>query len=377
MLASAVISLGYNRVILVPVFESPFKQGAAGGSPQDRLDMLAASIPADAQLAVDDCEIRREGVSYTIDTLDDIARRYYPDGRLGLIIGDDLAQDLPKWYKYEEIRERADIIIARRLYSAVDLNKLSYPYRILDNIAIPISSAIIRERIMKNATWKYFVPQGARAIIEERGLYSPTPPPDHQLPSSLVYRMEEATRFLVSPARFLHSRNVALLSSDLCGRFGLDSRKGYLAGIIHDICKPLSTKALTDIIERNGGKLSEMEKKKPAILHAPAGAFFLKERFGIQDEDILEAVRVHTIGAKHMGRLAKIVFIADKIEVTRPSVRPVIREMCQRTTQGMSLDELFSIILNETVDFMRSRGIDVFPETLRLLDAMQKKPQGG
>ncbi|MDR1216341.1 MAG: nicotinate (nicotinamide) nucleotide adenylyltransferase [Treponema sp.] len=360
-LASAVISLGYDRVILVPAFESPFKQGVTGVNPQDRLDMLAASIPADTRLAVDDCEIRREGVSYTIDTLDDIARRYYPDGKLGLVIGDDLAQDFPKWYKYEEILKKADVIIASRFLSSLnentklDLNNLQYPHRTLDNVVIPISSAIIREKIAKNEAWKYFVPQGARVIIEECGLYSQLPMPNSQLSSALIYRMEDATRALVSPSRFLHSRNVALLSADLCVRFGLDYRRGYLAGIIHDICKSFSTQELINIVKRNGGKISEWEKKKPALLHAPAGAFFLKERFGIQEEDILEAVRVHTVGAKHMGQLAKIVFIADKIEVTRPSVRPNIRELCQHVPPTMSLDELFSLILNETVDFLRSR----------------------
>ncbi|MDR0644631.1 MAG: nicotinate (nicotinamide) nucleotide adenylyltransferase [Treponema sp.] len=399
-LASAVIPLGYERVIFVPAFESPFKQGAVGANPRDRLDMLAASIPTDTRLTVDDSEIRREGVSYTADTLNDIARRYYPDGKLGLIIGEDLAQDLPKWHKYEEIRQKAEIIIARRFIPSLDENiklekyeenngtkdkisyssatkfnvdKFQYPHRILENAVIPISSAMIREKIAKNEPWKYLVPQGARVIIEERGLYFQFPPPGSQLPSSLIYRMEDATRFLVSPSRFLHSRNVALLAADLCIRFGLDSRRGYLAGIVHDICKSFSTEELTDIIKRNGGKISKMGKKKPALLHAPAGALFIREKFDIQDEDILESVRVHTIGAKHMGQLAKIVFIADKIEVTRPSVRPVIREMCQHVPLDMSLDELFSLILNETVDFMRSRNMDISQETLRLLDAMQRK----
>lgn len=388
-LTSAVISLGYDRVILAPVFESPFKRGAAGASPQDRLDMLVASIPADSQLTVDDCEIRREGVSYTADTLDDVARRYYPDGKLGLVIGDDLAQDLPKWHRYEEIRQKTDIIIARRFHPFLeennesngkitstgkfDLDKLQYPHRILDNAAIPISSAMIREKIAKNEPWKYFVPRGARVVIEERGLYSLFPTSSSQVSSSLVYRMEDATRSLVSPARFLHSRNVALLSVDLCAHFGLDSRRGYLAGMIHDICKSFSTRELTDIIERNGGKISKTEKKKPSLLHAPAGAFFLREKFGIQDDDILEAVRVHTVGARRMGQLAKIVFIADKIEVTRPIVRPAVREICQHTPPDISLDELFSLILDETVDFMRSKNMDVSQETLRLLDAMQRK----
>ena len=87
---TALTALGYDRIILVPAYTSPFKPGAQGASPKDRLDMLIASIPADNRLTVDDCEIRREGVSFTIDTVKDVIERYRPQGKPGLILGDDL-----------------------------------------------------------------------------------------------------------------------------------------------------------------------------------------------------------------------------------------------------------------------------------------------
>ncbi|MDR0876816.1 MAG: nicotinate-nicotinamide nucleotide adenylyltransferase, partial [Treponema sp.] len=78
-LAEAVLSaFDYDRIILIPAFQSPFKQGfpGMGGNSRDRLDMIAASIAGDPRLTFDDCEIKREGVSYTIDTVRDIIARY-------------------------------------------------------------------------------------------------------------------------------------------------------------------------------------------------------------------------------------------------------------------------------------------------------------
>ena len=94
---AALAGLDYDRVILVPAFQSPFKIGAEGASPQDRMDMLAASIAGDPRLTIDDCEIRRQGVSFTIDTLTDIIARYKPEGKIGLILGDDLVSAFDKW----------------------------------------------------------------------------------------------------------------------------------------------------------------------------------------------------------------------------------------------------------------------------------------
>ena len=173
-LADLVLSaFGYDRVVLIPAFQSPFKLGAAAPSPQDRLAMLAASIPGDPRLVIEDCEIRREGVSYTVDTLTDIIRRYRPEGRPGLILGDDLARDFPKWKKAEEIIRLADIIVARRIFSGEGL--YPYPNRQLKNEVMEVSSAMVRERIREGGNWRYLVPGGARLIIEDRGLYRPEP----------------------------------------------------------------------------------------------------------------------------------------------------------------------------------------------------------
>ncbi|MDR1073738.1 MAG: nicotinate (nicotinamide) nucleotide adenylyltransferase [Treponema sp.] len=384
-LADAVIStLRYDRMIFVPAFVSPFKPDASVENPQDRLDMLVSSIAGDPRLTVDDCELRRKGVSYTISTVVDIIRRYCPDGKPGLIIGDDLARDFARWYKSDEILEKADVIIARRMYREErNAPVFPFPHTTLGNEIMDISSSNMRERIAQDKNWRYLTPAGARSVIEDRRLYKPRPlyggleeaetaeTMKKHAPFSQIVYMENEVRTLANPPRFLHSRNTALLCYDLCARYRLDPLKGYLAGIVHDICKSFPEEELVRLARKDGEEMTKMERKKTSLLHARAGAMLLKERYHIQDEAVLEAVRCHTTGKENMGPLAKIVFMADKVEVSRPEVKPSLRELCVRPS--LSLDELFAVVLEETVTFLMSKEQDISEGTLRLLASMSGK----
>jgi nicotinate-nucleotide adenylyltransferase len=382
-LADLVLSaFGYDRVVLVPAFKSPFKLGAAAPSPQDRLAMLAASIPGDPRLVIDDCEIKREGVSYTVDTLRDIIRRYRPEGRPALILGDDLARDFPKWKKSDEITGLADIIVARRILSGEGI--YPYPNRQLKNEVMEVSSAMVRERIQEGGNWRYLVPGGARLIIEDKGLYRPglssrdskEPGPDTAGPGrvsrELIVLMEDLVRRRLNPARFLHSRNVAVMTADLCRIFGLDEKAGYLAGVCHDIAKPLTGDEMIGLAEKDGMEISKLERKKPSLLHGRAGAVMLRDRYEIRNREILDAVMYHTICGTGMGPLAKALYIADKIEVSREGVDPALRDFAPYAEDGspLALDRLFGKILNETVVWLRSKEVDLSEGTLRLLEVM-------
>jgi nicotinate-nucleotide adenylyltransferase len=369
-LAEAVLSeLAYDRIILIPAYESPFKPGAGGAAPRDRLDMLAASIPGDVRLTIDDTEIRREGVSYTIDTVKDIIERYRPVDKPGLILGDDLAGDFSGWKDAGTIAGLTDIIIARRFSGAAV--SFPYPHKELHNEIITISSGAVRDRIRRGLGWRYLVPGGARIIIEDRRLYG-FDPGEPSAPEtgnwSVLVAVEDAVRRMVSSSRFLHSRNCALLSWDLCRRFGLDPRAGYLAGLAHDMGKAFSNGELLALAEKDGEGFSKTERERPSLLHGRAAAVLLQDRFGIHTKAILEAVRYHTTGCEGMGPLAKVVYIADKIEVSRRDVDPRFR-----APAAADLDQLFTLVLDDTVAFLHSRKTELSEGTRRLLATIHKK----
>jgi nicotinate-nucleotide adenylyltransferase len=388
-LADAVLSeCDYDRVLLIPARVSPFKQDIPAAPAGDRLDMILASITADPGLIVDDAELKRGGVSFTVDTVAEIIERYRPDGKPGLVIGDDLAADFHKWKKAEELAEAADIIVARRL-AGVPAERFRYPRVTLRNDVIEVSSAMIRERIAAESAragrsvWRSLVPPGARRVIEERGLYGlsraaalsgglPGRPPREKGPALSLETVEEAARTALKRSRFIHSRNTALMAYDLARRFGLDPRAAYVAGIGHDLGKALAGDELLALAERDGKGLSPLERKKPALLHGRAAAVLLRERFGIHNRDVLEAVAVHTTGARGMGPLAAALFVADKIEYSRNAVR--LRE---RLDGIETLPELFYAVLEDSIQYLKSEGLEVAEETLALEDEARRACETG
>jgi len=365
----ALAELKLDRVVFVPAYRSPFKLDAEGMeiSAKDRIDMLAASIVGDYRFAIDICEIRREGVSYTIDTLEDIIERYLPTGKPTLIIGDDIAADFPKWRESDKILKLADIAVAHRVNSKT----VKYPFAntTIENEILDVSSHEIRRRIGEGGDWQSLVPPGTAAIIKDRSLYGykgdsrPEPPPD-----SVIQRVETAARETLSTERFLHSRHTALHSYDLCRRFALDPMDGYLAGIGHDLAKQIDNKLMLKIVKTAGMDISALEMDKPNLLHGKAAAVLLRERFSIHNEDVLEAVEIHTSGNENMGPLAKVVFIADKTEASR-NIDPALRKMCREDT----LDNILFAVLEKSIAKVRAKGMDVSDDSLRLLKKMKEK----
>jgi nicotinate-nucleotide adenylyltransferase len=365
----ALSSLKLDRVVMVPAYRSPFKHEVDDMevSAACRIEMLAASVAGDSRIGIDDCEIKREGVSYTVDTLEDIIARYMPDGKPIVLIGDDIAEDFPKWRDSAKILKLADIAVARRINSA--RVKYPYPHILIENEVMNISSQMIRQRISEAGDWRSLVPSGVRAVIEDRRLYGfDGAEPKEDCSQAVILHVETSARETLSTARFLHSRNTALLAHDLCLRFGLNPSAGYLAGIAHDLAKQTDNKELFKIVKSDGMEINELEKEKPNLLHGRAAAVLLKERFFIHNKDVIEAVAVHTSGKEHMGPLAKVIYIADKAEVSR-NIDSELRRICNEE----DLDSILFAVLKKTVSKLQSRELNLSVETLRLLDRMKEK----
>ncbi len=162
---------GYDRIIFVPSNVPAHKDAPASIAPRQRLRMVRLALAGLAGFVCDPCEIARGGVSYMIDTVAEIERRYRPDGRLGLIIGDDLLEGFSRWKRAGELAERVDLIVCRRdSPRAVDF---PYRHRCLDNVLLPLSSTGIRRRVAARQTIRFLVPERVRRYIERHGLYRP------------------------------------------------------------------------------------------------------------------------------------------------------------------------------------------------------------
>ncbi len=111
--------------------------------------------------------------------------------------------------------------------------------------------------------------------------------------------------------RYNHSVNVAKEAVRLAKKYGADPKKAEVAGILHDIAKEFDKDKQLQIMLSSDIILSDVEKNTPKLWHAICGSIYIKSELGIEDEDILNAVRYHTTARAKMSLLEKVIFIAD------------------------------------------------------------------
>ena len=117
--------------------------------------------------------------------------------------------------------------------------------------------------------------------------------------------------------RYLHSIGVMDTAVELAHQFGADVEKCRIAGLLHDCAKKLSVSEMLDAIKQADVELYPGEADYPQLLHAPAGRALAMTEYGVDDEEILSAIRCHTVGSKNMSLIDTIIFVADFIEPNR------------------------------------------------------------
>ena len=175
ILADTVVKeLNYNKVLFIPSKIPPHKNISGEVSNEDRLNMVKLSIEGDDRFLLDDYELRREGISYSIKTLNYIYENYDIEGKIALIIGADLIKDFHKWKEPENLSKLAYIVAVNRednnnLYKE---NIEKYNIKIIMSQRIDISSTLIRERIKENKAFRYFLNDKVYNYIISNKLYS-------------------------------------------------------------------------------------------------------------------------------------------------------------------------------------------------------------
>lgn len=167
-------------------------------------------------------------------------------------------------------------------------------------------------------------------------------------------QLRECVKQLMKESRYLHSRGVEEVSYDLALIYGCDTRKASIAGILHDYAKGLSDEELLAKCDQYHLPITEVERKRPVLLHAKVGSAMVKDLLGVEDEDILNSITYHTTGRPSMSLLEKIIFTADFIEPYRKPI-PNIDEI--RRWAYLNLDTAVTMILKNTLDYLTDSGV--------------------
>ena len=160
--------------------------------------------------------------------------------------------------------------------------------------------------------------------------------------------------------RFIHTLDVAATAANLAMCYGADLDKAEMAGLLHDCAKCMSLGKMLKVCDKAGTDLSEFEKNSVSLLHSKAGAVLAESRYGVRDEDTLNAIRFHTTGRPGMSLLEKIVFVADYIEPGRDSAPnlPQVRKLAYE-----NIDDCVLQILKDTLRYLATTGSAVDPMT--------------
>lgn len=170
-------ALDLDTVLLVVANVPWQKVGERTVSPaKDRLAMVLAAARAAEGVEASDIEIERGGSSYTADTLADL-RRKEPTAELFVIVGADVVGGLGTWERVDEVREQSELVVVNRPGSDAsssfeELIEKGWRIHSIEVPALEISSTDLRERARSGRPLDYLVPEGAIAVIRERGLYA-------------------------------------------------------------------------------------------------------------------------------------------------------------------------------------------------------------
>ena len=167
-----------DEILFIPSARPPHKDGARAASAEDRLIMTAYAVAENPHFSVSDIELRRDGPSYTVDTIAEL-RENLDGAELFFITGADAMNDLYRWHEPKRLLQSCQFIVATRQGAPLDELLIAEKFtaeerrhiHVLMTPHLEISSSVIRTRIRAGLSVRYLVPRAVEEYIERRGLY--------------------------------------------------------------------------------------------------------------------------------------------------------------------------------------------------------------
>ena len=298
---SAIKELGLDKLFVMPTFLSPHKNSIPA-SPIDRLNMLKIAFKDDEKVEVCDFEILSEGKSYTYKTVEHFKEKGYE--KIYFIMGGDMLTDFKTWKFPERILSACDIAVFERENFCTDFDgereyfksHFNKEFVKLNYLGKDASSTKIRVYSAFGLKAEEDLPDGVFEYITENGLYS-------------ADKYEKFIKEHLPIKRVIHTANVVITAMQKAKPLGLDENKVRLAATLHDVAKYLDYKSVEGFVLPDG--------VPEPVVHAFLGAFVAQKYLGVDDEEVLDAIRYHTSGKAEMSLLGKLIFVADMVEEGR------------------------------------------------------------
>ena len=347
-----------DKLLIIPTGEPPHKSFAAGSpGPMQRLELCRLAFAGIPVAEVSDMELRRQGKSYTADTVTAI-KNQYPDSDITITVGADMLQCFEKWHRFEYLLEscalavvpREDDDAAAMELAAQRLRDLySARVEIISYQPLPMRSGEICAKLplrmgadmLNDAVYSEIIRQGWYGALPELGW------------------LREKSMAYLAPERIAHVSGCECEAVQLARHYGENEDTAAVAGILHDITKKCNYEEQLKLCAKYGIVCDAAELENPKLLHAKTGAALSRDLFGISEE-IYQAIRWHTTGKPNMSKLEKIIYLADYIEPTRDF--DGVEEL--RKASYDDLDEGMRLGLEMSLEELRAKDKEPYKDTV-------------
>ncbi len=325
--------LNFDEVLLIPTNVPPHKETIGLVSKEHRIEMCRLATREINNITISEIEFQREEKSYTYITLLQL-KKEYNDAKFYLIIGSDMFLSLKTWYNFDELKKMAVFCTACRKENefkkikmfAEELASEGAECQILNIDIYELSSTQVREKIMFEEEYSHLIPASVFEYIKKENLYSL---------KTLIPIYKKLIKQRLKEKRYIHSLCVADSAAVLALKYGANVNKAYFSGLLHDITKQDDEKIQLQIMDSSAIICDEVERNNKHLWHAITGSWYLENVLGIQDKEVLDAVRWHTEFRKDATLLDKIVYLADFISADRDYEDvDVMREKCNLSLEA-------------------------------------------
>lgn len=365
--------LGLDRVIFIPTGKPPHKDINPMFNEHRYLMTVLATV-SNPYFEVSRIEIDRAGLTYTIDTITELKNRCKPGCKIYFITGADAIEKILKWKEPEKLLSMCEFVAVTRpgynkngLQSTVNHLKDKYKGKItfLEIPALSISSTDIRHRILAGQTIKYLLPASVEDYILKFGLYKAD-----NICSPEIDAINAKLHSVLTLKRYKHTQGVAQESLQLAKRYGIDTDKAFLAGLLHDCAKCFTDEEKLELCDKYSLELDNILKSQPDLTHSFLGAKVAEAEYGITDREILDAIKYHTTGRPNMSMLEKIIFIADYIEPNREYFEGLdkIRELAYK-----DINNAVIYALENTINYNKNKSRIIHPLGISALEYLKEE----
>ena len=364
--AFAVEALALQKLLMIPTGISPHKQ-LPEGSPtaQQRLEMVRLGVDPELPIEVSDMELRREGPSYTYETVERVGQQY-PDAELYLLMGTDMFLSFSEWKNPERILAAATLAVfcrgEKNEKQAISEQKSAMEQQgarvvLVENPVLTISSTDLR-RLLALGCASEFLPTEVERYIRGNGLYG-TGKDRRNLSEE---QLEQEVVRLLKPNRVSHVLGCRQTAVELAQLYGASVTDAARAALLHDVTKALDGPLQLTLCREYGTILDAFSTKNPKTLHAHTGSLVAEKVFG-ENEAVVNAIRSHTTGKADMTLLEKIIYVADYMEPNRDF--PGVEHL--RSLAYSNIDEALRQGLEMTLNMLQQEGREISPESRQAL----------